>query len=194
MRLSFRSARLAGNGFRTRASQPDRRPSITTPPFMAFWFQLPLPGHIDSGRVIQTIAPEKDVDGFHFINVEQAWHRRGGNGFRSLHASRRDDYDRARAWPRPFRPQCRGDRAFQHCRQADVQPPSGGKCDGDWLRIAAPRTCPRLRAMPIFCGGGGGASANGQVEIGPAGRDGDRCGYQPHPGTGARRGQDKARR
>jgi methylenetetrahydrofolate dehydrogenase (NADP+) / methenyltetrahydrofolate cyclohydrolase len=31
--------------------------------------QLPLPRHIDSGRVIQTIAPEKDVDGFHFINV-----------------------------------------------------------------------------------------------------------------------------
>ncbi|WP_265516523.1 bifunctional methylenetetrahydrofolate dehydrogenase/methenyltetrahydrofolate cyclohydrolase FolD [Nitratireductor luteus] len=31
--------------------------------------QLPLPGHIDSGTIIQTIAPEKDVDGFHFINV-----------------------------------------------------------------------------------------------------------------------------
>ena len=31
--------------------------------------QLPLPAHIDAGRVIQTIAPEKDVDGFHFINV-----------------------------------------------------------------------------------------------------------------------------
>jgi len=31
--------------------------------------QLPLPGHIDAGRVIQTIAPDKDVDGFHFINV-----------------------------------------------------------------------------------------------------------------------------
>ena len=31
--------------------------------------QLPLPGHIDAGKVIQTIAPEKDVDGFHFINV-----------------------------------------------------------------------------------------------------------------------------
>ena len=31
--------------------------------------QLPLPDHIDSGRVIQTIAPDKDVDGFHFINV-----------------------------------------------------------------------------------------------------------------------------
>jgi methylenetetrahydrofolate dehydrogenase (NADP+)/methenyltetrahydrofolate cyclohydrolase len=31
--------------------------------------QLPLPAHVDSGRVIQAIAPEKDVDGFHFINV-----------------------------------------------------------------------------------------------------------------------------
>ncbi|MBX3566410.1 MAG: bifunctional methylenetetrahydrofolate dehydrogenase/methenyltetrahydrofolate cyclohydrolase [Rhizobiaceae bacterium] len=31
--------------------------------------QLPLPPQIDSGRIIQTIAPEKDVDGFHFINV-----------------------------------------------------------------------------------------------------------------------------
>src|SRR5690606_1540065 len=28
--------------------------------------QLPLPGHIDAGRIIQTIAPEKDVDGFHY--------------------------------------------------------------------------------------------------------------------------------
>ena len=31
--------------------------------------QLPLPAQIDSGKVIQSIAPEKDVDGFHFINV-----------------------------------------------------------------------------------------------------------------------------
>jgi len=31
--------------------------------------QLPLPRHIDSGRIIQTIAPGKDVDGFHFVNV-----------------------------------------------------------------------------------------------------------------------------
>jgi methylenetetrahydrofolate dehydrogenase (NADP+) / methenyltetrahydrofolate cyclohydrolase len=31
--------------------------------------QLPLPKHIDAGRVIQAIAPEKDVDGFHFVNV-----------------------------------------------------------------------------------------------------------------------------
>jgi methylenetetrahydrofolate dehydrogenase (NADP+)/methenyltetrahydrofolate cyclohydrolase len=31
--------------------------------------QLPLPAHIDSGKVIQTISPDKDVDGFHFVNV-----------------------------------------------------------------------------------------------------------------------------
>jgi methylenetetrahydrofolate dehydrogenase (NADP+)/methenyltetrahydrofolate cyclohydrolase len=31
--------------------------------------QLPLPTHIDAGRIIQTIVPEKDVDGFHYINV-----------------------------------------------------------------------------------------------------------------------------
>ena len=31
--------------------------------------QLPLPAHIDTGKIIQTIAPHKDVDGFHFDNV-----------------------------------------------------------------------------------------------------------------------------
>jgi len=31
--------------------------------------QLPLPAHIDSRRVLASIAPDKDVDGFHAINV-----------------------------------------------------------------------------------------------------------------------------
>ena len=31
--------------------------------------QLPLPKHIDEHKIIQSIAPEKDVDGFHEINV-----------------------------------------------------------------------------------------------------------------------------
>ena len=31
--------------------------------------QLPLPSHIDEHKVIQTISPQKDVDGFHEINV-----------------------------------------------------------------------------------------------------------------------------
>lgn len=31
--------------------------------------QLPLPKHIDEGKVLETIDPKKDVDGFHSINV-----------------------------------------------------------------------------------------------------------------------------
>ncbi len=31
--------------------------------------QLPLPGHIDVNRVLETIAVEKDVDGFHLYNL-----------------------------------------------------------------------------------------------------------------------------
>jgi methylenetetrahydrofolate dehydrogenase (NADP+)/methenyltetrahydrofolate cyclohydrolase len=31
--------------------------------------QLPLPAHMDADRVIDAIAPEKDVDGFHVLNV-----------------------------------------------------------------------------------------------------------------------------
>ncbi|MBT3239191.1 MAG: bifunctional methylenetetrahydrofolate dehydrogenase/methenyltetrahydrofolate cyclohydrolase, partial [Rhodospirillaceae bacterium] len=31
--------------------------------------QLPLPGHINEAKVLASIAPAKDVDGFHLINV-----------------------------------------------------------------------------------------------------------------------------
>lgn len=31
--------------------------------------QLPLPKHIDSDKVISSVAPEKDVDGFHPVNI-----------------------------------------------------------------------------------------------------------------------------
>jgi len=35
--------------------------------------QLPVPKHIDSGKILQAIAPEKDVDGFHAVNVGRLW-------------------------------------------------------------------------------------------------------------------------
>jgi len=35
--------------------------------------QLPLPEHISEDRVIDAIAPEKDVDGFHPTNVARLW-------------------------------------------------------------------------------------------------------------------------
>ena len=31
--------------------------------------QLPLPGHLDEQAITQSIAPTKDVDGFHFVNI-----------------------------------------------------------------------------------------------------------------------------
>src|SRR5690606_18805193 len=31
--------------------------------------QLPLPAHIDTAKVIEAVKPEKDVDGFHPVNV-----------------------------------------------------------------------------------------------------------------------------
>ena len=39
------------------------------PDIDGFIVQLPLPKHIDEQKVIEAIAPEKDVDGFHPINV-----------------------------------------------------------------------------------------------------------------------------
>ncbi|MCF0176724.1 MAG: bifunctional methylenetetrahydrofolate dehydrogenase/methenyltetrahydrofolate cyclohydrolase FolD [Bacteroidales bacterium] len=38
--------------------------------------QLPLPKHIDEGRVIEAISREKDVDGFHPLNVAALWQKR----------------------------------------------------------------------------------------------------------------------
>ncbi len=35
--------------------------------------QLPLPDHIDSSKVLDTIDPVKDVDGFHVTNVGRLW-------------------------------------------------------------------------------------------------------------------------
>ena len=35
--------------------------------------QLPLPDHIDEGKVLRTVDPDKDVDGFHLINVGRLW-------------------------------------------------------------------------------------------------------------------------
>ena len=35
--------------------------------------QLPLPGHINEDRIIRTISPDKDVDGFHPVSVGRLW-------------------------------------------------------------------------------------------------------------------------
>ncbi|WP_293910128.1 tetrahydrofolate dehydrogenase/cyclohydrolase catalytic domain-containing protein [Deinococcus sp.] len=35
--------------------------------------QLPLPGHIDSAVILEAVSPDKDVDGFHPVNVGRLW-------------------------------------------------------------------------------------------------------------------------
>ena len=35
--------------------------------------QLPLPAHLDADAVLNAIAPDKDVDGFHPVNVGRLW-------------------------------------------------------------------------------------------------------------------------
>ncbi|MBN2187178.1 MAG: bifunctional 5,10-methylene-tetrahydrofolate dehydrogenase/5,10-methylene-tetrahydrofolate cyclohydrolase [Dehalococcoidia bacterium] len=37
------------------------------------FIQLPLPGHLDENRALTAILPDKDVDGFHPVNVGRAW-------------------------------------------------------------------------------------------------------------------------
>lgn len=41
--------------------------------------QLPLPRHISETKVIETIAKEKDVDGFHPLNTAALWQKRPNN-------------------------------------------------------------------------------------------------------------------
>ncbi len=35
--------------------------------------QLPIPGHLDTEKVLNAISPEKDVDGFHPVSVGRLW-------------------------------------------------------------------------------------------------------------------------
>jgi methylenetetrahydrofolate dehydrogenase (NADP+)/methenyltetrahydrofolate cyclohydrolase len=45
-------------------AQLNRDPAVN-----GFLVQMPLPKHIDPDRVVEAIAPEKDADGFHLVNV-----------------------------------------------------------------------------------------------------------------------------
>ena len=51
--------------------------------------QLPLPAQIDEARVVDAVAPEKDVDGFHVVERRAARLRAAGDG--ALHAARLPD-------------------------------------------------------------------------------------------------------
>ena len=50
--------------------------------------QLPLPKQIDEDKVIRTISPDKDVDGFHPVSVGRLWI--GEKGFFVMYSCRSD--------------------------------------------------------------------------------------------------------
>ncbi len=43
------------------------------PQVHAIFIQLPMPKHLSGPKALAAIAPEKDVDGFHEVNVGRAW-------------------------------------------------------------------------------------------------------------------------
>ncbi|MHC1578837.1 MAG: bifunctional 5,10-methylenetetrahydrofolate dehydrogenase/5,10-methenyltetrahydrofolate cyclohydrolase [Dehalococcoidia bacterium] len=43
------------------------------PGIHGIFIQLPLPVHLDGNKALTTVLPEKDVDGFHPVNVGKAW-------------------------------------------------------------------------------------------------------------------------
>ena len=45
----------------------------TDPAVHGILVQLPLPDHINAERVLNAIDPDKDVDGFHPVNVGRLW-------------------------------------------------------------------------------------------------------------------------
>jgi methylenetetrahydrofolate dehydrogenase (NADP+)/methenyltetrahydrofolate cyclohydrolase len=48
----------------TKVNELNRNPDID-----GFIVQLPLPAHIDENKIIEAVSPEKDVDGFHPLNL-----------------------------------------------------------------------------------------------------------------------------
>ncbi len=43
------------------------------PKIHGIFIQLPVPAHLDENKALTTVLPEKDVDGFHPVNVGRAW-------------------------------------------------------------------------------------------------------------------------
>ena len=150
--------------------------------------QLPLPKHIDSSRVLEAIAPAKDVDGFHPINVGLLSIGDTQPRADPLHAGRRDDPHRQglRAARLDASRHGGGDRRpLEHRRQADGAAAARAPLHGDHRPFAhprpafgrAPRRHSRRRRRP---------AGDGARRLGQAGRDRDRRRHQPR----ARQGHD----
>lgn len=68
--LGLHSEHIALSAEVTEATLLDKIAALNSnPDIHGILVQLPLPKHIDSNKVLQAISPDKDVDGFHPMNV-----------------------------------------------------------------------------------------------------------------------------
>ena len=107
--------------------------------------QLPLPPQIDADAVLAAIDPDKDVDGFHVVNVGRLLRRhRGAMARARLGLPAADQERRAEA----SRPEGGGRRPLQHRRQADGAAAARENCT---VTIAHSKTaiCRRMCRAPI---------------------------------------------
>ena len=93
----------------------------TDPRLHGILVQAPLPKQIHEAIVYSTVLPQKDVDGFHPVNVGKLM-LGDPTGFSALHAGGRSRIARALASENRRRGSG-GSRARQYCRQTD-----GGAC------------------------------------------------------------------
>ena len=104
--------------------------------------QLPLPGALSAARVIEAIAPQKDVDGLHPVQRRLAGDRRDRACDGALYARRRDGDDRqglrsagaGAGWAGGG-----GARPLEPGRQADRPAPAVAQLHGDDRPFAHPR-------------------------------------------------------
>ena len=97
--------------------------------FHGILVQLPLPKHINEEKVLLAIKPEKDVDGFHPINLGKLF---AGVPDRIPCTPLWHYENVCCVWDRIGREKCLSDRSQQHCRKTNGALALGGKCHRDY--------------------------------------------------------------
>ena len=141
-----READSSGNGHHRRTAG-DHRGLNRRADIDGILVQMPLPKQVDSRRVLEAVAPDKDADGFHPMNVGHLVAGRPAPrsctpaGIMEL-LKRYEIPDR--------RPARRGARPQRHRRQAHGADAAARKRHRDHLPLAHVRICPTNAAAPIF--------------------------------------------
>ncbi len=90
--------------------------------------QLPLPAHVNAKLLLEAVSPDKDVDGFHPVNVGRL--QTGAAGTGSLHGGGHYRDPQAQP-PADSGTECSGGWAQRHRGKTHGDPAAGGECDGN---------------------------------------------------------------